>query len=103
MSNNYKKLSILPGEWISLDLETTGLSPNNDKIIEVGAVKFKGSEIIDTFSSFVNPHSDLSPFIKRFTGITQQNVDNAPELDTVTRALMSFIGSLPVIGHNINW
>lgn len=103
MSNNDKKLSILPGEWISLDLETTGLSPNNDKIIEVGAVKFKGSEIIDTFSSFVNPHSNLSPFIKKFTGITQHNVDNAPELNTVIRALISFIGSLPVIGHNINF
>ena len=48
---------------VALDLETTGLDPNTDEIIEIGAIKFKGDSIIDTFHSLVNPHMELSPFI----------------------------------------
>ena len=55
--------------WVSLDLETTGLSFDSDEIIEVGAVKFKGDETIDTFHSLVNPYRDLDSFVRRYTGI----------------------------------
>ncbi|MCH7786968.1 MAG: DEAD/DEAH box helicase, partial [Chloroflexi bacterium] len=87
--------------WVSLDLETTGLSNDNDEIIEIGAVKFQGGKTLDTFQTFVNPNRRLDDFILRYTGITQNEVDNAPSFSAVAGKLASFIGSAPVIGHNI--
>ena len=86
---------------MSLDLETTGLSAKGDEIIEVGAVKFQGQNILDTFQSFVNPGRRLDDFIKNYTGITQEEVDGAPSFSTVAGKLSSFIGSDPIVGHNL--
>ena len=93
--------SPLEDTWVSLDLETTGLSPDTDEIIEVAAVKFQGSRTIDTFHSLANPSAKLSTFIQRFTGIAQAEIDRAPPFSQVARDLAPFIGSAPVVGHNI--
>ena len=69
-SNSYHA-SPMDITWISLDLETTGLSQDTDDIIEIGAVKFQGHNVIDTFHAMVNPHRTLDTFIKNYTGITQ--------------------------------
>ena len=87
--------------WISLDLETTGLSQDTDDIIEIGAVKFQGNNVIDTFQTMVNPHRTLDTFIKNYTGITQEDVDNAPPFSEISHGLASFIGKSPIVGHNI--
>ena len=87
--------------WVALDLETTGLSSDKDEIIEIGAVKFQGQKVLDTFETFVNPHRRLSAFIKRFTNITQEEVDRAPDFSAVAGSLLSFVGPAPVIGHNV--
>ena len=87
--------------WVSLDLETTGLSPDSDEIIEVGAVKFQGQRTLDTFESLVNPYRPLSSFTSRYTGITQEDVDSAPPFSSVARELAPFIGHAPIVGHNI--
>ena len=87
--------------WVSLDLETTGLSFDSDEIIEVGAVKFKGDETIDTFHSLVNPYRDLDSFVRRYTGITQEEVGRAPPFSTVAPQLVRLIGAVPIVGHNI--
>ena len=84
--------------WVSLDVETTGLSAETDEIIEVGAVKFLGERTIDTFQSVVNPHTRLSQFIKRYTGITQEDVDGAPSFSSVAPGLVSFVGRCPSSG-----
>ena len=86
---------------VALDLETTGLDVDQDTIIEIGAVKFQGSEVLGTFQTLVNPYHDLSPFIKRLTGISQANVDHAPPFAAVAADLQQFMGSHPVVGHNI--
>ena len=93
--------SPLDDAWVSLDLETTGLSADSDEIIEVGAVKFQRDETIDTFNALVNPHKTLSSFIKRYTGISQEEVDAAQPFSHVARDLAPFIGSAPIVGHNI--
>mgnify|MGYP001308670950 CR=1 FL=1 len=87
--------------WVSIDLETTGLSPDTDEIIEVGAVKFQGCSIFETFQSFVNPDQMLSSFIRRFTGISQEEVDESPPFSVVAQDLLPFIGNAPIVGHNI--
>lgn len=88
---------------ISLDLETTGTNAKSDHIIEVGAVKFRGDEQIDTFSELVNPHRRLSSFIVGLTGISQSEVDSAPDWDEVRPKLAQFISGVPIIGHNVGF
>ena len=87
--------------WVALDLETTGLSAEKDEIIEVGAVKFQGDVTLDTFQSFVNPHRGLSDFVTRYTGITQEQVDQARPFSAVAAEFAAFVGSTPIVGHNI--
>ena len=86
---------------VALDLETTGLAPETDEIIEVGAVKFAGEQVLDTFSALVNPHRALSPFIQRLTGISQAEVDAALPFGSVSPGLAAFVGDAPLVGHNI--
>ncbi len=96
-----QQASPIEDTWVALDLETTGLSPDGDAIIEVGAVKFQGDEELDSYTSLVNPYRSLDSFIRRYTGISQEEVDAAPPFSDVAPRLASFIGSAPVVGHNI--
>ena len=89
--------------WVALDTETTGLEPESDRIIEVGAVKFRGDEVVGVFQSFVNPGERLSKFIRDYTGITQRDVDGAPHFPDVASDLLPFIDGAPVVGHNIGF
>ena len=93
--------TLLDEVWISLDLETTGLSADDDEIIEIGAVKFQSESALDTYQTYVNPNRRLSSFIRRYTGITQADVDGSPTFPMVMGELASFVGSSPVVGHNI--
>ena len=103
MSLATKTQSPLDEIWVSLDLETTGLSAEDDDIIEIGAVKFRGNQELDTFQTFVNPHRELNDFVKGYTGITQAEVDGAPSFSGVAGKLGAFIGMAPVVGHNIGF
>lgn len=85
---------------VALDVETTGLNTRQDRIIEVGAVRIKGGEIIETFESMVNPGVPLPQEIIRITGITDQMLIDAPSVAQVLPRLMDFIGDCPVAAHN---
>ena len=88
---------------MALDLETTGLNSASDRIIDVGAVKFRGNEQIDQFHSLVNPRIALSEFIISLTGITQADVDTAPDWNSVRDDLKEFIGNARLVGHNVEF
>ncbi|HEY42882.1 MAG TPA: DEAD/DEAH box helicase family protein [Anaerolineae bacterium] len=88
---------------ISLDLETTGLDPKRDTVIEIGAVKFRGSRIEDTWSTLVNPGRPLHPSIVALTGINDDMLSTAPRLTQVLGGLEDFVGDLPILGHNIGF
>ena len=90
----------LAGEFVVFDLETTGLSSQNDTIIEIGAVKVKNAEIIDRFSTFVNPKIPIPDKITQLTSITDAMVQDAPDLDTVLPQFLEFVGEAPVVAHN---
>jgi len=93
--------SPLEDPWVALDLETTGLSREDDRIIEIGAVKFQGDRVLDTYRTFVNPNRRLDDFIRRYTGISQADVDDAPSFASVAADLVAFVGSSPIVGHNL--
>ncbi len=87
--------------YVVIDIETTGLNPERDAIIEIGAVRFCGSEVLETWSTLVNPRRDLPAKIRHLTGITQEELNQAPSLFSVAKTLMAFVGTHPIIGHNI--
>lgn len=89
--------------FVALDIETTGLDPNKDAIIEIGAIKFSGRRIEDEWSTLINPGRRIPPFITQLTGITDQMVLKAPNLQSQLSSLTRFIGDNPLLGHNIRF
>ena len=89
--------------WVAIDTETTGLEPESDRIIEVGAVRFRGDEVLGVYQSFVNPGERLSRFIRDYTGISQADVDGAPRFEDIADDIRAFIGDAPVLGHNVGF
>jgi DNA polymerase-3 subunit epsilon/ATP-dependent DNA helicase DinG len=88
---------------LAFDLETTGLDPERDSIIEIGAVRFRGSRVEDEWTTLVNPGRPLDPVIKALTGITDEMLANAPRLTQVIQDFQHFAGDLIVLGHNIRF
>jgi len=90
--------------YVALDLETTGLDPEKDRIIEVGATRFdRSGRELETFSSVVNPGREVPAFIERFTGVTNEMTARAPKLASIRMELERFIGGSVVVGHNIGF
>ncbi len=87
--------------YVSLDIETTGLNAEQDQIIEIGAVRFKGDRVFDTYSQLINPGCNIPYKIQQLTGITNADVAKAPPIEAALPALSRFVGDSPVIGHNI--
>ncbi|MFL7792862.1 MAG: helicase C-terminal domain-containing protein [Anaerolineae bacterium] len=93
----------MPQTYVALDLETTGLDPDRDAITEIGAVKFQADEVLDTFSTFVNPGRPIPFSITELTGIRDEDVADAPHLHDVLPGLSYFVGELPIIGHSVQF
>ncbi|WP_277584198.1 PolC-type DNA polymerase III [Psychrobacillus antarcticus] len=89
--------------YIVFDVETTGLSATYDKIIELAAVKMQNGNIIDRFERFVNPHHALSATTIELTGITDEMVRNAPEIEQVIKDFYEFIGDGIIVAHNASF
>jgi len=89
--------------YVALDLETTGLKPESDTIIEVGAVKFQDGKQIDIFQSLVNPYRLIPYRIQTLCNISQEEVDVAPPFSSLSDDLVAFLGNHPIIGHNITF
>jgi exonuclease, DNA polymerase III, epsilon subunit family len=88
--------------YVCVDLETTGLNPQNDAIIEIGAVRVEKNEIVDTFQTLVNPGYRIPAFITQLTGITTQMVADAPDIETALGDFLEFAGNSRFVGHNIH-
>ncbi|KAA5807737.1 PolC-type DNA polymerase III [Thermoanaerobacterium thermosaccharolyticum] len=89
--------------FVVFDIETTGLSSINDSIIEIGAVKIKDCQIVDTFETFVNPQIHISNFITKLTGITDDMVKRYPPIDEVLPKFLEFIKGSTLVAHNANF
>ncbi|HET7522003.1 MAG TPA: PolC-type DNA polymerase III [Bacillales bacterium] len=94
---------LLDETYVVFDVETTGLSAVYDKIIELAAVKVKNGEIIDRFERFANPHQSLSQTTVDLTGITDDMVENAPEIEDVLKAFHEFTGDGILVAHNASF
>jgi len=93
----------LDEEFVIFDIETTGLSPLNNKITEIGAVKIKNSAIVETFSKLINPVDSIPVKIVELTEITDEMVKNSPKIEEVLPEFISFIGNAPLVAHNVEF
>ena len=89
--------------YIALDIETTGFDPNTDQIIEIAAIKFEGEQIIEQFTTLINPEIKIPPIISHITGIKSEDVEHAPKLHEIKKELFVFLEGCKVIGHNIDF
>ena len=93
----------LDDTYVVFDLETTGFSSKNDKIIEIGAVKIQNGVIIDNFSEFVNPRRPIPYNITELTGINDDMVSDAQAIEEVLPRFIEFIGDSVVVAHNASF
>ncbi|WAW14146.1 PolC-type DNA polymerase III [Peptostreptococcus equinus] len=89
--------------FVVFDLETTGFSPTNDNITEIGAVLIENGKIIEEFSSFVDPQMDISYKIQDLTGITNDMVKDAPKIDEILPKFMEFSKDAVFVAHNADF
>ncbi len=86
-----------------LDLETTGGSPDDDRICEIGAVKVRGGECLGTFHTMVDPGRAIPPAITVLTGITSRIIGPAPPVEAILPSLLEFMGDAVFVGHNVRF
>ncbi|MDP2728324.1 MAG: 3'-5' exonuclease, partial [Dehalococcoidia bacterium] len=89
--------------YVSLDLETTGLNPHTEAILEIGAVKFTDKGASETWHTFVNPRRPIPPYIQVLTGITTEMVEGAPSFSSVVGELAFFLRDATIVGHRISF
>lgn len=93
-------LELKDATYVVFDVETTGLSVINSKIIELAGVKMRDGEEIDRFSTFIDPHEKIPYNITQLTNITDEMVRGAPELDEVIPQFIDFIKGSVLVAHN---
>jgi DNA polymerase-3 subunit epsilon len=86
--------------FVVVDLETTGGSPQDSAITEIGAVKVRGGQVLGEFQTLVNPHLPIPPFIQALTGITTAMVADAPPIESALPAFLEFARGAVLVAHN---
>lgn len=87
--------------YIAVDLETTGLNPKLDRILEIGAIRVEDGIETAQYHTMINPHCEISERVIQITGITDDMVEDAPDIGDTIAEVLEFCGELPLLGHNI--
>lgn len=98
-----KSLFALPENYVIIDLETTGLDPSFDEIIELGAIRVRNGKAVDTYSKLVKPRNAVSDFISELTGITNEMLEDAAPIETLLPEYLDFLGEDIIVGHNVHF
>ena len=101
----YKGESLLNNinNYTIIDIETTGLDPKVDEIIEISAIKIRDNKIVSEYSTLIKPQHEISDFITNLTGITNEMVDDKPAINIVLNDYFDFLDNDIIVGHNINF
>ncbi|BCN29143.1 3'-5' exonuclease [Anaeromicropila herbilytica] len=89
--------------FVCFDIETTGLVPTKDKIIEIGALKIKDGKIVDRFQEFINPDMKIPNHITKLTGINDSMLEGTRNVSDVIKDFVNFCEDDVIIGHNIKF
>lgn len=88
-------------DFICIDLETTGLNPKRDRIIEIGAVKVRNGKIVDTFAQLIDPKQKLEERVESLTGIFSKDLEGKPTIQEILPALQEFLSEDVILGHRV--
>lgn len=104
---DYSLKDLLPflelDEYISFDLETTGLNPEKDQITEIAACRFVNGEFTEEYTTLINPGIPIPKNITTLTGISNKMVEESPSINDVLPEFLEFVGSTPLVAQNINF
>jgi DNA polymerase-3 subunit alpha (Gram-positive type) len=100
MVENAKDVLLQEETYVVYDLETMGLNSHEHEIIEIGAIKLKGTRIVDRYSQLINPGKPIPNKIVELTGITDEMVKNEPSIEDVLPEFMEFIEDATLVAHN---
>jgi DNA polymerase-3 subunit alpha (Gram-positive type) len=89
--------------YVAFDLETTGLRPKYDKILEIGAVKVECGEVTGTYETFIDCGVKIPERITELTGITEAMVEGSPGIAEAVEGFLTFSGEHVLLGHNIRF
>jgi len=92
-----------PPSYVVVDIETTGVSPTKNEIIELSAIKVVNNETTETFSTLIKPKGRISSFITSLTGISNQMVSDKEPIENVIGNFFNFVGNSIVLGHNVRF
>lgn len=98
-----KSLKTFIKDYVVVDIETSGLSTPDGEIIEIGAAKFTGHQLIDQFQVLIKPKVPITPFITNLTGITNELLADGEQVSEALLQFVDFIGDSPMIGHNVHF
>lgn len=98
-----KSLLELPENFVVFDLETTGLNPKENEIIEIAALKVNNLRIVDRFNTLIKPNEEITEFITNLTGISNELVKDAPSIKKVIPKFITFVENNILMGHNVNF
>ncbi|MBP5237170.1 MAG: topoisomerase DNA-binding C4 zinc finger domain-containing protein [Clostridia bacterium] len=97
-----KMKNIYVPNYVIFDLETTGVSPAYDEVVEISAIKVINGVVTDEFSTLVNPDRSIPYSASEINGITDAMVKDAPRFEEALKDFIDFAGDLTLVGHNIN-
>ncbi len=103
ISNDLLNIPFDEAEYSVLDVETTGLTPRYNGVIEIGIVKVRGLKIVDKYSSIINPGRPIPYYISEFTGITDDDTYNAPLFEDIADDILRFISGSVFVAHNLSF
>lgn len=101
--NKGRNLLNFPSSFVVVDIETTGLDPQFDEIIEIGAIKVVDGNVTNTYNTLVKPTNEVDDYITELTGITNEMLEGAPSIKVVINNFYDFIGDNVILGHNVNF
>jgi predicted DnaQ family exonuclease/DinG family helicase len=87
--------------YVAIDLEFTGLDPRRDEIIEIALVKFRGDEVLDTFSSLVRSNRQIPLKIEQLVGLRNEDLRDAPTMRSLTGRILTMVANHPVVAHSV--
>ncbi len=104
-TRDYKGISLLnlTKDYTVIDIETTGLDPMYDEIIEIGAIKVRNNAIIKKLNLLIKPQNEVDEYITELTGISNDMLKDKPNIEKVISDFISFVGDDILIGHNVNF
>lgn len=93
----------IPDEFVAIDTETTGLSPANNEIIEISAVRYRNGQEVEAYETLVKPSQPVNSFISMLTGITNEMLEDAPPAYDAIFNFLNFVGTSVLVGHNVHF